>query len=111
MAEMLDCLVSYFSEDANDEGMLRRYLSYHVVACPGPSPEGGIASITPLAAYDENAVCDTCERVFAVKAAEFERLCKVLAWLLPEEELRPELHVVKGRPPPSSSPPDAPSTE
>jgi len=68
MAEMLDCLVSYFSEDANDEGMPRRYLSYHVVACPGPSPEGGVASITPLAAYDENAVCDTCERVFAVKA-------------------------------------------
>jgi len=49
--------------------------------------------------------------IFAVKAAEFERLCKVLAWLLPEEALRPELHVVKGKPHPSSSPPDAPSTE
>jgi hypothetical protein len=68
MAEMLDCLVSYFSEDANAEGMPRRYLSYHVVAGPGPGPEGGVASITPLAAYDENAVCDTCERVVAVKA-------------------------------------------
>src|SRR6266852_4242242 len=68
MADMLDCLVSYFSEDANAEGMPRRYLSYHVVAGPGPSPEGGVASITPLAAYDENEICDTCERVFAVKA-------------------------------------------
>jgi hypothetical protein len=68
MAEMLDCLVSYFSEDTNDEGMPRRYLCYHVVAGPGPSPEGGVASITPLAAYDENEICDTCERVFAVKA-------------------------------------------
>src|SRR5438128_11911785 len=67
MAEMLDCLVSYFSEDANAEGMPHRYLSYHVVAGPGPSPEGGVASITPLAAYDENAICETCERVFAVK--------------------------------------------
>ena len=68
MAEMLDCLVSYFSEDTNAEGMPRRYLSYHVVAGPGPSPEGGVASITPLAAYDENEICGTCERVFAVKA-------------------------------------------
>ena len=68
MADMLDCLVSYFSEDANAEGMPRRYLSYHVVAGPGPSPESGIASITPLAVHDENPICDTCERVIAVKA-------------------------------------------
>jgi hypothetical protein len=68
MAEMLDCLVSYFSEGTNAEGMPHRYLSYHVVAGPGPGPEGGVASITPLAAYDENGICDTCERVFAVKA-------------------------------------------
>jgi hypothetical protein len=68
VAEMLDCLVSYFSEDSNSEGMPRRYLAYHVVAGPGPSPEGGVASITPLAAYDENEICNTCERVIAVKA-------------------------------------------
>src|ERR1700751_1577158 len=68
MAEMLDCLVTYFSEDPNAERMPRRYLSYHVVAGPGPSPEGGVASITPLAAYDENEICNTCERVFAVSA-------------------------------------------
>ncbi len=67
MAEMFDCLVSYFSEDANAEGMPRRYLSYQVVAGPGPHPESGVASITPLAAYDENHICDTCERVFAIK--------------------------------------------
>src|SRR5438445_3151363 len=66
MAEMLDCLVSYFSEDANAEGLPRRYLAYHVVAGPGPTPEGGVASITPLAAYYENEICETCERVFAV---------------------------------------------
>jgi hypothetical protein len=68
MAEMLDCLVSYFSQDTNDEGLPRRYLAYHVVAGPGPTPEGGVASITSLAAYDENEICRTCERVFAVKA-------------------------------------------
>jgi hypothetical protein len=68
MAEMLDCLVSYFSANTNDEGMPRRYLSYHVVAGPGPVPEGGVASITPLAAYDENTICETCQRVLAVQA-------------------------------------------
>ena len=68
MPEMLDCLVIYFSEDTNTEGLPHRYLSYRVVAGPGPSSDGGVASITPLAAYDENEICDTCERVFAVKA-------------------------------------------
>ncbi len=66
--EMLDCLVSFCSEDANAEGMPRRYLAYHVVASPGPGADGGVASITPLAAYDENEICETCERVFAVTA-------------------------------------------
>ena len=30
--------------------------------------ESGVASITPLAVHDENPICDTCERVIAVKA-------------------------------------------
>jgi hypothetical protein len=68
MTEMLDCLVSYFSEDTDAEGMPHRYLSYHIMAGPGPDPESGLAGITPLASYDENGICDTCERVFAVKA-------------------------------------------
>ena len=68
MAEILECLVSYFSEDTDAGGMPHRYLAYHVVAGPGPTTEGGVASITPLAAYDENSICETCERVLAVKA-------------------------------------------
>lgn len=68
MPEMLKCLVSYCSEDTNAEGLPRRYLAYHVVAGPGPAPDGGVASITPLAAYDEDAICEKCERVLAVKA-------------------------------------------
>jgi hypothetical protein len=67
MGEMLDCFVNYFSEDSSSEGMPRRYLSYQVVAGPGPTPDGGVASITPLASYDTNEICKTCERVFAVK--------------------------------------------
>jgi hypothetical protein len=68
MAEMLECIVTYFSQDADAEGMPHRYLSYHVVASLGPNPNGGVASITPLASYNENEICDTCERVIAVKA-------------------------------------------
>jgi hypothetical protein len=68
MVEMLDCLVSYFSEDTSAEGLPRRYLSYLVIASPGPSPGSGVASISPLVAYDENPVCKTCERTFGVKA-------------------------------------------
>ena len=67
MAEMVDCLVNYFSEDTDAEGMPRRYLSYLVVGGPGPIPEGGVATITPLAAYNANEVCESCERAFAVK--------------------------------------------
>jgi hypothetical protein len=68
MAEMLDCLVSFFSEESDAAGMPHRYLAYHIVAGPGPGPASGVASITTLAAYDENGICEACERVFAVKA-------------------------------------------
>jgi hypothetical protein len=68
MAEMLDCFVSFFTDETNDDGLPRRYLSYQIVAGPGPTSGSGVASITSLAAYDENQICNTCERVFAVKA-------------------------------------------
>jgi hypothetical protein len=67
VAEMLDCLVSYFSSDANEEGMPRRYLSYHIVAGPGPTDTGGVATITVLASNDQ-ALCESCERFHAVRA-------------------------------------------
>ena len=58
MAEMLDCLVSYFSEDANADGLPHRYLAYHVVAGPGPIPDGGVASISARTTrVDELVAC------------------------------------------------------
>src|SRR5262249_33492814 len=92
MAEILECFVTYCSEDTNDEGMPRRYLAYHVVAGAGPKPEGGVASITPLAAYYEIEVCAACERVFAVKAggptAAIEEALLYLAAYHETDELR-----------------------
>jgi len=67
MADILESFVNFFAEDTNDEGLPRRYLSYQVIAGPGPTPGSGVATITSLAAYDENQICNTCERVFAVK--------------------------------------------
>jgi hypothetical protein len=67
MAEMLDCLVSYFSSEASDEGMPKRYISYHIAAGPGPTDSGGVATITVLAANNQ-ALCESCERFHAVKA-------------------------------------------
>ena len=40
---------------------------------------------------------DVDEGVFADRAAEFERLCKLLAWFLPEEGLKPDLRTVPPR--------------
>jgi hypothetical protein len=66
MADMLDCLLSYFSSEASEEGMPKRYISYHIVAGPGPTDTGGVATITVLAANDQ-ALCESCERFHAVK--------------------------------------------
>jgi hypothetical protein len=39
---------------------------------------------------------DVDEGIYALRAADFERLCKVAAWLMPDEdEDRPALHVVR----------------
>jgi hypothetical protein len=67
MAEMLDCLLSYFSSEASDEGMPKRYISYLIVAGPGPTDASGVATITVLAANDQS-LCESCERFHAVKA-------------------------------------------
>jgi hypothetical protein len=50
MAEMLDCLVSYCSVSAHPDGMPLQYLCFHVRGSPGPTPAGGVAVITVVAA-------------------------------------------------------------
>jgi hypothetical protein len=82
MAEMMDCLVNYFSLEVNDEGMPRRYYSYHVVGGPGPTANGGVATIATVAAYNEDHVCDSCQTFFAAKAGgPMEAIAKALRYL------------------------------
>jgi hypothetical protein len=61
MPEMFDCLVNYFSLNTDDEGMPRRYFSYHVVGGPGPTDDSGVAVVTTLAAYNSNEICESCQ--------------------------------------------------
>lgn len=53
--EIVDCLANYFG--FNDEGELTRYFCYHILGGPGPTPEGGVASIVLLSVYDEAQRC------------------------------------------------------
>jgi hypothetical protein len=56
MAQILDCLASYFGLDEQEEPDPRRYFCYHITGGPGPTPGSGIAVISTL------ALCTECER-------------------------------------------------
>jgi hypothetical protein len=66
MAEIMDCLVNYFNLDIGEDGVPRRYFSYHVVAGPGPTPDSGVASIATLAVFDPAERCTSCTTFHAV---------------------------------------------
>jgi hypothetical protein len=61
---MMDCLVNYFSMHADEEEIPYRFFSYHVVGGPGPTQDGGFATITALAAYKDSEKCAACESYF-----------------------------------------------
>jgi hypothetical protein len=88
--EMMDCLVNYFSLNVGEDGVPRRYYSYHVVAGPGPTPGSGVASIATLAVFDPGERCDYCQVFHAVQqggpAAAIARAVRYLDAL--HEELR-----------------------
>jgi hypothetical protein len=63
---MMDCLVNYFSMHADEAGIPYRFFSYHVVGGPGPSEDGGVATITALSAYKDEEKCAACESYFFV---------------------------------------------
>ncbi len=65
MAEMLDCLVNYFSGDTNEAGLPRLYVCYRVIAGPGAAADGGVAAITVLAS-NHSGVWEVAERFHAV---------------------------------------------
>jgi hypothetical protein len=67
MAEMLDCLVSYYSATAHRDGMPLQYLCYRIVGGPGPTAEGGVAVITLIGAKNPGE-SDLYHHLHAVQA-------------------------------------------
>jgi hypothetical protein len=67
MVEMMDCLVNYFGLNSSEDGVPRRYFSYHIVAGPGPLPGSGVASIATLAVFNPSERCDYCAVFHAVQ--------------------------------------------
>jgi rhodanese-related sulfurtransferase len=81
MAEMLDCLVNYFSGDTNDDGMPRLYVCYRVISGPGTTAAGALASISVLAA-NHSGIWESCERFHAVtEGGPAAALTKTLRYL------------------------------
>jgi hypothetical protein len=66
MAELMDCMVNYFSfnDNSNSKGEPYRYYCYLVVAGPGPIDEAGVATISTLAVHEGDKPCDYCQNSF-----------------------------------------------
>ena len=67
MTQLLDCLVSYFGLDENEQAGVERYFCYHIVASAGPTTGTGVASITTLALHDETQRCTYCQNFHMVE--------------------------------------------
>ena len=67
MAQIFDCLVSYFGLNEQQQPILGRYYCYHVFAGPGPTVHSGVASIATLGVYDESERCTHCQSFHAVE--------------------------------------------
>lgn len=66
MAEMLDCLVNYFSGDTSEDGLPRLYVCYQIISGPGTTEGGGLASISILSA-NHSGIWESSQRLHAVK--------------------------------------------
>ena len=61
MNQLLDCLVSYFGLDEEEQPTYRRYFCYHIIAGPGPSAGSGVAAITTVAIHTQAERCAYCQ--------------------------------------------------
>jgi hypothetical protein len=64
---MLERLVSYFRLDENGKPTSRRFLSYKIIAGPGPDDDLGVASIVTLALSNPSDRCDSCQHFHTVE--------------------------------------------
>jgi hypothetical protein len=64
---MLERLVTYFGIDENGEPTLQRFLSFKVIAGPGPNSSSGLATIMPLAFSNTNEPSEPYHKVHTAK--------------------------------------------
>jgi len=64
---MLERLVNYFGLDEDGVPTSRRFLSYKIIAGPGPREDSGLASIVTLSLSDQNDRCDYCQKFHTVE--------------------------------------------
>jgi hypothetical protein len=99
MTEIMDCLVNYFSLDRGEDGVPRRYFSYHIVAGPGPAPDSGVANIATLAAFVPSERCNYCTVFHAVQeggpAAAIAKALRYLDAYHEEDHLRKVQTVIR----------------
>jgi hypothetical protein len=92
MAEIMDCLVNYFSLDCGEHGVPRRYFSYYIVAGPGPTSDSGVANIATLSVFDSSERCNSCTVFHAVQeggpAAAIAKALRYLDAYHQEDRLR-----------------------
>jgi hypothetical protein len=68
MLPIVDCLVSYFGLNEQEQPEYQRFFCYHIVAGPGLTDGSGVACITTLAVYDEAQRCTYCTKVHRVES-------------------------------------------
>jgi hypothetical protein len=64
---VLQRLVTYYGLDEDGEPTSRRFLSYKIVAGPGPSEDSGLASIVTLALSNPGEGCESCQKFHTVE--------------------------------------------
>jgi hypothetical protein len=64
---MLERLVTYYGLDEEGEPTSRRFLSYKIIAGPGPREDSGLASIITLALSNPEERCESCQKFHSVE--------------------------------------------
>jgi hypothetical protein len=64
---MLERLVTYFGLDEEGAPTFQRFLSYKIIAGPGPGEDSGLASIIPVAFSNPGERCEYCQNVHAAE--------------------------------------------
>jgi hypothetical protein len=92
MAQIIDCLVSYFGLDERQEPVLWRHYCYHIIGSPGPTANSGVAFVTTLAVYNESERCSHCQTFHAVEtggaAAAVDKAVRYLDTVYQEERVQ-----------------------